>query len=140
MRPVYLLDTGPLVAFVNRRDKHHEWARASLASIAPPLLTCEGVISEACFLLQHAPGGPLRVLDLVGRGLIRIPYVLGDDAGPVAKLLERYSNVPMSLADACLVRMTELLDDAAVMTVDADFRIYRRSGRNLIPLIAPEHV
>jgi len=137
MRPVYLLDTGPLVAFVNRRDKHHEWARASLASIAPPLLTCEGVISEACFLLQHAPGGPLRVLDLVGRGLIRIPYVLGDDAGPVAKLLERYSNVPMSLADGCLVRLAERHAGSVVFTVDRVFRIYRRHGRQAIPTLMP---
>lgn len=51
--------------------------------------------------------------------------------------MRRYADVPMSLADACLVRMSELSDDASVLTLDSDFRIYRRLGRQAIPLLTP---
>ena len=56
------------------------------------------------------------------------------------ELLRRYRNVPMSLADACLVRLSELYGDCAVLTLDSDFRIYRRHGRQVIPVLAPPKV
>ena len=132
-----LLDTGPLVALLNRRDNYHAWSRICFAEAAAPLLTCEAVLSEACFLLRALPKGPQTVLDLLRRGVVAIPFRLEEEATRIAKLLERYASVPMSLADACLVRMAEQHAQSVVMTLDGDFRVYRRHGRQVIPTIMP---
>ena len=132
-----LLDTGPLVAYLDRRDSRHRWALDRFAEIAPPLLTCESVISEACFLTRHLPGGAESVLRLLELRAVRVAFSIQDELNDVTRLLGRYSNVPMSLADACLVRMSELIPDSVVMTLDNDFRIYRRNRRQRIPLLIP---
>lgn len=132
-----ILDTGPLVAFLNRRDRHHEWAVEVLGRLAPPLLTCESVISEACFLLRRDVRGPDAVFELLARGLVRIDFVLPPEADDVRRVMKRYADVPMSLADACLVRMSELRPGARVLTLDSDFQRYRRRGRQVIPLLSP---
>ena len=132
-----LVDTGPLVALLNRRDHHHAWARETLSAIAPPLKTCEAVISEACFLVRHLRGGPDAVLDLAGRGVLEVTFRLEPELVPVRKLMTRYASLPMSLADACLVRMAELDPKATVLTFDGDFRVYRRHGRQAIPSLMP---
>ena len=137
MRRRVLLDTGPLVAYFNRREKHHEWAVTAWQEISPPLLTCEAVISEACFLLQSRGGASQAVLDLVSRGGMSVAFAVADHAGPISRLMAKYSNIPMSLADACLVRMAELHPDSAVLTLDSDFNIYRKNGRQVIPTIMP---
>ncbi len=137
MRSRVLLDTGPLVASVNRRDRYHEWVKTQLAHAAPPLLTCEAVLAESSFLLRHCSGGSVAVLELVRRGAIEVGFRVEDHVDSVIKLMAKYTNVPMSLADACLVRMSELHADAEVMTVDSDFRVYRRHGRRTIPVLAP---
>ncbi len=138
MNEMVLLDTGPLVASINRRDRFHDWARAWLEQITPPLLTCEPVLAEACFLLRSFPGGSAAVLELVGRGAVHVAFQLELHISSVAKLMSKYADVPMSLADACLVRMSEITSDARVMTLDSDFHIYRRHGRQVVPLITPE--
>jgi predicted nucleic acid-binding protein len=102
------------------------------------MLTCEAVLSEAAFILRRLGGNPSAVPALVDKGVLKVGISVQEQAGHVRTLMERYGEVPMSLADACLVRMTELVEDVAVMTFDADFRIYRRSGRRLIPLITPQ--
>ena len=131
-----LPDTGPLVAFLNRRDQHHEWTVDHWARLAPPLLTCEAVLAEASFLLRrHTDHSP--VLALVERGLLLLPFRLEEDVSAIAHLMSRYSNVPVSLADACLVRMSEQHADCAVLTLDRHFRVYRRHGRQVIPTIMP---
>ena len=135
-----LLDTGPLVAFLNRRDRYHAWAKAQLATVEPPLATCEAVLSEACFLLRDLPGGSQAIVDLVRRELVVISFSLRDEVTPVGNLMTRYANVPMSLADACLVRMVELNAGGAVMTLDSDFDIYRTHRRRVIPRLMPPEV
>jgi len=137
VRAPILLDTGPLVALLNARDAHHGWARELLASVAPPLVTCEAVLSEACFLVRQLHGGRDRVLELVHRGAVAVPFRLEDELPAVRRLLSRYADVPMSLADACLVRMTEALSDSVILTTDADFRIYRRHSRQAVPCVMP---
>jgi len=134
----HLIDTGPLVAFLNGRDHHHGWACETLGSLEPPLLTCEAVISEACFLLRDIEKGPESVLALVGREIVVPNFALRDEVEAVARLMQKYASVPMDLADACLVRMTELHRETALLTLDGDFRIYRRNRREAIPIIAPE--
>ena len=133
-----LLDTGPLVAFLNRRDCYHEWALAQWASAKPPFLTCESVLAEACFLLRRSAGGTQAVMQLLVRGIVRLPFGLEEETPAVAKLLFRYASVPMSLADACLVRMAERYSSGIVMTLDRDFRIYRKNGRQVIPTRMPD--
>jgi predicted nucleic acid-binding protein len=132
-----LIDTGPLVAFLNRRDRHHPWATKVLDSVEPPLRTCESVLSEACFLLRTISGGREAVLDLVRDRIVKVSFTLDAEVESVRRLIDRYSSVPMSLADACLVRMTELDPSAALITLDQDFRVYRRNGRQAIETISP---
>ncbi len=138
MREIVLLDTGPLVAILNRTDQHHEWAKAQWEHARPPLFTCEPVLAEACFLLRTHPGGAQAILQLLDRGILQIALDLTSEAESVASLLGRYGNVPMSLADACLVRMAERHSKSRVLTLDSDFRIYRKHRRQVIPTIMPK--
>jgi predicted nucleic acid-binding protein len=132
-----LMDTGPLVASLNRRDRYHRWAKARLSELEPPISTCEPVLAEACFLLRDTPGGAAAVLALVERGVLQVDFQVTPHARSLATLMTKYADVPMSLADACLVRMTELDGGRAVMTLDSDFLRYRRHGRQVIPVIMP---
>ena len=100
-----ILDTGPLVAVLNRGDRHHQWARDQWAQIAPPLFTCEAVLAETCFLVRRFPGGQATVMDLVQRGILDLSFHLLEETHAVSRLLKKYQDVPMSFADACLVRM-----------------------------------
>jgi len=136
VKPI-VLDTGPLVALLNRRDAFHGWVRDVLDDVEPPVFTCEPVIGEACFLLRNVRGGPDAVLDLVEREIVRIDFHLDAELAPVRTLMKKFASIPMSLADACVVRMTELEPRSLVMTLDDDFRIYRRNRRQLIPMITP---
>jgi len=134
---VVLADTGPIVAYLNGRDRHHAWSVGVFRELRPPLLTCESVLSEAAYLLRSLGGGD-RVMDLVCRGVLDVAFDLKAEATAVTRLLRRYGSLPMDLADACLVRMSELHADAAVVTVDSEFReIYRRNGRQVIPTLLP---
>ncbi len=135
--PAVLLDTGPWVALHCRDDNHHAWAREQFAAIAGPLISCEAVVAETCFLLARGGHDPAKALALVSRGVVRLGMALGDEITAVQALFERYDNVPASLADACLIRLSELFQRSRVLTLDSDFHIYRRHGRKVIPLIRP---
>ncbi|WP_448265742.1 type II toxin-antitoxin system VapC family toxin [Nostoc sp. DSM 114159] len=102
MKQAVLLDTGPLVALVNSREQFHKWVKNQFGQIEPPLLTCESVVTEACFLLQNVYGGEAAVISFVQKGIIHLPFRLSKEAA-VDELMQRYQSVPMSLADACLV-------------------------------------
>ena len=108
-----------------------------MVSIGYPLLTCESVISEACFVLRNVANGKIKVIELVHRGLVSIAFQLEKEIEPVLKIIKRYRNVPMTLADACLVRMSEQYGSSRLLTFDTDFHIYRKHGRQVIPLIIP---
>ncbi len=130
-----IVDSGLLVALLDPREGRHLWARETLARLPLPWLTCEAALSEALFLL-HLPHA--RALEqLLRRGHVRLAFNLVDELLPVLDLRAKYASVPMSLADACLVRMSELHSTARVFTLDADFKLYRRNGRQTIPLIYP---
>jgi uncharacterized protein len=135
-----ILDTGPWVALLCRDDAHHAWAKAQFAQHAAPFLTCEAVVAETCFLLARSGFDPSKALTLIERGVVRIAMSLAEQVVAVRALFERYDNVPASLADACLVRMSELHEPSRVMTLDSDFSIYRRHGRKTIPLLTPGRV
>ena len=133
-----LLDTGPLVALIDGRDRYHGWAVAQWNRIRPPLLTCESVVAEAAYLLRKFPGGSTSLLGMVERGAVTVSFRLDDEAAAVGHLMAKYHEVPMSLADACLVRMSERHSGSVVLTLDVDFRVYRRHGRQVIPTSMPE--
>src|SRR5262249_31041625 len=130
-----LVDAGFLVALLNRRDSHHDWAKAQAERLPPPWSTCESALSEA-FHLLGSRGGP-TLATLLRRRALLIAFELEHHLDAVLTMLKKYADVPMSLADGCLVRMTEALDDAVVLTTDADFRIYRRHGRQVVPCVLP---
>lgn len=132
-----VVDTGPLVALLNRRDRHHRWARSAFDAVAPPLFTCEAVLSEASWLLGQAPGGREALLALLSNDIVRVGFQLQPELAAVQTLMQRFASVPISLADACLVRMTELEADSAVITLDSAFRIYRRNRRQVVPVVMP---
>jgi predicted nucleic acid-binding protein len=132
-----LLDTGPLVAMLDRGDKDHAWAVEQMAQFRRPLVTCEAVITEAFHLLRRLPRAQTAILEMLAEDALRVAFQLGDEPRQILALLRRYANVPMSLADACLVRLSELVADSVVFTLDSDFRIYRRHGRQKIPLVLP---
>jgi predicted nucleic acid-binding protein len=130
-----LVDAGFLVALLSRRDSHHKWALTQAPEHAPPWRTCEAVLSEAFHLLgsRGLPG----LSALLRRRAVITAFDLDNDVESVLKLLQKYADVPMSLADACLVRMTETLPDPLILTTDSDFRIYRRHSRQMVPCLTP---
>jgi uncharacterized protein len=132
-----IVDTGVLVALIDRRDIQHEWVKNQLTQILPPLLTCEAVISEAWFLLQRVKNGRETLLQLLNHRQVEVHFNLNAELAPVLTLLTRYRSVPASLADAELVRMAELYPHSSIFTLDSDFQIYRKNRDRLIPLIMP---
>ena len=138
-RPTVIVDTGPIVALLDADERHHEWARTQFDSLNAPLLTCESVLSEACFLLRRVGADATMPVSLVRRGALKVVDAVGseDRAEAVATLIRRYENVPMSLADACLVDIVERTENGSIMTLDSDFRIYRQARRRVIPLLCP---
>jgi predicted nucleic acid-binding protein len=130
-----LVDAGFLVALLSRRDSHHLWAAMQAPGHALPWRTCEAVLSEA-FHLLGARGVP-GLSALLRRQAVITAFDLDNDVESVLKLMHKYANVPMSLADACLVRMTETLPDPVILTTDSDFRIYRRHSRQIVPCTMP---
>ena len=130
-----LVDAGFLVALLSRRDADHGWAAAQAPRLPPPWATCEAVLSAASHLLGGL--GTPSFASLLRRGTLVCDYRFADDMDAVLKLLEKYADVPMSFADACLVRMTETLNDPVLLTTDGDFRIYRRHGRRIISCVLP---
>lgn len=135
MKQHVLLDTGVLVALLKPQDHLHQWAKAELSTIEPPLLTSEAIITEACFLLRRTYKGEETVMSLIADKLIQIPFRLDQEAAAIKALLTRYRSVPMSLADACLVRMAEQYPNSFILTLDSDFQIYRKNQNQRIPLI-----
>ncbi len=137
MTNLIILDTGPLVAYMNRGDKYHGWAKQRFQEIAPPILTCQAVISEACFLVRNILQGREIILEMLERNLIQTEFNLNIEAKSIKQLITKYQNIPMSLADACLVRMAELYEGAKIMTLDKDFIVYRKNKKQALSCITP---
>jgi predicted nucleic acid-binding protein len=135
---VVLLDTGPLVSFLAHGLVHHAWAVEQWKQLRPPMITCEPVLTEAAFLLKREERDTDVLFALLERGIIRIGIAVEDQQADLRALMRRYRNRPMSLADACLVRLSEMHGAAEVLTLDGDFRIYRRHGNKVIPVRMPD--
>jgi predicted nucleic acid-binding protein len=133
----FLVDTGPLVAYLRESDANHEWVVEQLQRIPPPLLTCEPVLAETAWLIGHQPEHLEALWSFMRKQLLCLAFQLETEFELVAGLMKRYSDIPMDLADACLVRMSELNRNCKLITTDSDFRFYRRFNRQVIPVIAP---
>lgn len=130
-----IIDSSALVALLDPRDQHHRWARTAVADLPLPWLTCEAVVVETLFLLARPDAE--RLCRLLRDGRLRVAYGLRDEVKPVLDLKDKYADVPMSLADACLVRMSETLPDPVIVTTDTDFKFYRRHSRQIVPCLMP---
>jgi len=132
-----IVDTGPLVAFFDRAERHHRWAAARVEELEAPLLVCEPVLTEAMYLLARYANAPDALIELLQNGALNIAFRIDEHVGALRKLLQKYRDTPMSLADACVVRMAEIHDRHAILTLDSDFSVYRKHGRVPLTLIHP---
>lgn len=130
-----LVDAGFLVALLSQRDAHHGWSKAQARQHPPPWTTCEAALSEAFHLL--GPVGTPALGTLLRNGALRTEFDLAAHLEPVLRFMRKYRDVGSSLADAALVRMTETFAEPIVLTTDADFRVYRRHTRQVVPCVTP---
>ena len=130
-----IADSSALVALLSADDDHHAWIDSHLDSLPWPWLTCDAVLSEAFYLVGDR--GAAQLIVMLRRGVLKVGFSASGELRPVVALIEKYRDVPMSFADACIVRMTEILADSIVLTTDSDFRIYRRHSRHVIPCLMP---
>ena len=137
MKSRVIVDTGPLVAMLNRRDAHHKWVMQQLSEIQPPMITCEAVLAEATYLTRAVPDARAALIEMLAEGFLTIGMALADHYSAILTMVRRYTDVPMSLADACLVRLAELHPQSQVLTLDSDFAVYRKNGRQVIAVISP---
>jgi predicted nucleic acid-binding protein len=129
-----ILDAGPLIAALNRQDEHHRWACDILERLGPPFYSCPEAMAEAAAMT----GQPAAIVEMIQSEEIILEFDLSEQAANVLLLLKKYADRDMDLADACIVRMTELMRDSRVVTLDRlDFAVYRRNGRDLVPVITP---
>ena len=137
MRSRVIVDTGPLVALLNRKDHSHAWVVQQLQDIQPPMVTCESVLAEATYLTRQTSSARVALIEMVGEGFLTIGMAVADHHSALLAMVRRYADVPMSLADACLVRLAELFPQSPVLTLDSDFSGYRKNGRQVIEVLRP---
>jgi predicted nucleic acid-binding protein len=126
-----------LVALLNSHDHAHHWMVQQLRDIAPPMVTCEAVLAEASYLTRELPGARAALMEMLGEEFLRIGMALADHHSAILAMIRRYADVPMSLADACVVRLAELHPQSPVLTLDSDFLVYRKNGRQVIEVLRP---
>jgi predicted nucleic acid-binding protein len=126
-----------IVGLLDRRDAGHERCVAALELVDRPMVTCEAVVSESCFLLGHIPGAPEQVLTNLERGMFQIEFRLASSASSVTSLMGKYADTPVDFADACLIEMADELDTGDILTLDSDFRHYRWRKTKPFNLLIP---
>jgi predicted nucleic acid-binding protein len=132
-----IADAGPLVAYFDRSERHHGWAVAQVTNLQPPLLVCEPVVAETMYLLGAVARAQDALLALLENGALKIAFRVDEHLHELRNLCRKYRDQPMSLADACIVRMAELYDRHSIFTLDSDFLVYRKHGRAPLALIQP---
>jgi len=132
-----LLDTGVIVALLDRSERYHARCAQALESLEQPLATCEAVIAESCYLLRTIPGAAETVLANVEQGIFQIPMQLNQAAAPIRAILRKYRDVPADLADACLIHMADELETGEILTLDSDFARYRWRRNRVFQLLIP---
>ncbi len=133
----HLVDTGPLVALIDASDQHHAWSKKTLSRLPCPLITCEAVLSEVLFLLRKDPAAPQKINALFERGLLVSHPIMNAQPSGVFALMQTYRDVPMSLADASLIKLSEIVAHAVIVTLDSDFLVYRRHRNKPVATLMP---
>jgi uncharacterized protein len=132
-----IVDTGPLVALFDRAERHHRWVVERIEELEAPLLVCEPVLTETVYLLGRYAKAQDAVFELLHNGALKVAFRIDEHLAALPKLLQKYRDTPMSLADACIVLMAEIHERHAVLTLDSDFSVYRKHGRVPLTLIYP---
>ena len=136
IKPI-LLDTGVIVALLDKSERHHEECVKIVSKLKRPLITCEAVIAEACYLLRKLRGAPESVLLNVENHIFQIPWMLSGNESRIIELTKKYAKVPMDFADACLVSMAEQFESHEILTLDSDFKVYRSKGKKEFKILIP---
>lgn len=136
MKPV-LLDTGVIVALLDRSEKRHKACAAAVQEVEAPLITCEAVIAESCYLLRSLAGASEAVVANVAAGIFQIPFQLSQEAAAVQQVLRKYRDRRIDLADSCLIHLADEFGTGDILTLDGDFSIYRW-GRNKAFRVLPK--
>ena len=132
-----IVDAGALVAFFDRAEQYHRWVAERIEELDAPLLVCEPVLAEAMYLIARYATAQDALLELVQNGALNVAFRIEEHIDAIRKLLQKYRDTPMSLADACIVRMAEIYDRHVVLTLDSDFSVYRKHGRASLTVIHP---
>jgi len=138
MKRNVIIDASVLAALLNKNDTYHQWAITQLKDIQPPLLTCDAIISEVSFLIGRKQQGINVIFNYLKLGIIELPFCFSSEYAAIEKLMLKYADVPISFADACLIRMSEQYRNSCVFTLDSDFLVYRKNSNEVISLIYPE--
>jgi predicted nucleic acid-binding protein len=138
VKPV-LIDTGAIVALLDRSERHHEACVETLEHLTSPLVTCEAVIAESCYLMRRLPGAAEAVLENVAKGVFRIPLELAAAAPQVQRILRKYRNQEIDLADACLIHLAGEVRSGDILTLDSDFEVYRWGANRPFQRLLPIH-
>jgi predicted nucleic acid-binding protein len=138
MKRNVIIDASVLATLLNKNDTYHQWAVTQLKDIQPPLLTCEAIISEVSFLIECKQQGIDVIFNYLKLGIIELPFCFSSEYVAIEKLMLKYADVPISFADACLVRMSEQHRNSCVFTLESDFLVYRKNNSEVIPLIYPD--
>jgi predicted nucleic acid-binding protein len=133
-----IVDTGPLIAFFDDAERHHGWVVERIAELEAPLLVCEPVLTEASYLLRRNSKAADALFDLLENDALNVAFRVEEHVGELRRMLQKYRDAPMSLADACVVRMAEIHERHSILTLDSHFAVYRKHGRMPLPLIHPE--
>jgi predicted nucleic acid-binding protein len=136
VKPV-LLDTGVIVALLQRGAERHDECARAISDLDRPLVTCEAVIMESCHLLRRFPGAAEAVVANVEQGEFEIPFAFSRAASAVRSILRKYHDVPTDFADACLVQMADELNTGEILTLDSDFTVYRWRNNRPFELLIP---
>lgn len=132
-----IVDTGPLVAFIDRAERNHAWTVEQIEALEAPMLVCAPVLTEAMYLLALYSSAQEVPFEFLQNGALRAAFEMEENIGALRKLIHKYRDRPMSLADACTVRMAEIHEHHAVLTLDTDFAVYRKNRRLPLALISP---
>ncbi len=137
----YITDSGFLIALLDKSEQHHPWAVGVAGKMKPPFYTCEAVLTETSHLLRKSVGlqGVQYLFEFIRNGTIHLDFDAALHIDRIMELMQKYHDIPMDFADACLVVMTEQERYSAceVLTIDSDFRAYRRHSRQIIPAQLP---
>jgi predicted nucleic acid-binding protein len=136
VKPV-LLDTGAIVALLDATDNFHQRCAVALAELRAPLITCEAVIAESCYLLRNVEGAAEAILQSVAEREFLLPIGLSEMTADVQRIFRKYRDRQMDLADAALIHLANEFQTADILTVDSDFHVYRWGRNNVFRVLVP---